>query len=76
MIWKDGAAAPRYLRLSCVSSPLKVGTAGQAIGHASTGNCMGIGATDASLAAPGPFTASSKLEDYSSDGPRKITTMS
>ena len=72
VIWKDGAAASRYLRLSCTNSPLKVGTAGQAIGHASTGNCMGVGATDATLAAPGPFTSSSKLEDYSSDGPRKM----
>ena len=72
VIWKDGAAAPRYLRLSCTNSPLKYATAGQSIGHSSTANCVGVGASDATLAAPGPFTKSSKLEKYSSDGPRKM----
>lgn len=72
VIWKDGVAAPRYLRLSCTNSPLKYATAGQAIGHASTGSCIGVGATDATLAAPGAFTKSSRLEDYSSDGPRRM----
>lgn len=72
VIWKDGAAAPRYLRLSCANSPLKIATAGQAIGHASTGNCIGVGASDATLAAPGPFTKTSQLQDYSSDGPRRM----
>ena len=72
VILKDAAAAPRYLRLSCTNSPLKYATAGQAIGHASTGNCIGVGASDATLAAPGPFTKSSELEDFSSDGPRRM----
>ncbi len=72
VIWKDGTAAPRYLRLSCTNSPLKFATAGQAVGHSSTGNCIGVGASDATLAAPGAFTQSSKLEHYSSDGPRRI----
>lgn len=72
VIWKDGAAAPRYLRLSCTNSPLKYATAGQSIGHSSTPNCIGVGASDATLAAPGAFTKSSKLEKYSSDGPRKM----
>lgn len=72
VIWKDGAAAPRYLRLSCTSSPLKFATQGQVTGHAATGNCIGVAASDASLVAPGPFTTSSFLEDFSSDGPHKM----
>ncbi|MEO5915446.1 MAG: S8 family serine peptidase [Luteolibacter sp.] len=72
LIWKDTAAAPRYLRLSCTGSPLKYGTAGQVIGHAATGNCIGVAASDATLVAPGAFTKASKLEDYSSDGPHKM----
>lgn len=72
VIWKDNSAAPRYLRLSCTGSPLKVQTAGQVIGHAATGNCIGVAASDASLVAPGPFTTSSPLESYSSDGPHKM----
>jgi hypothetical protein len=72
VIWKSDAAADRYVRLSCTGSPLKYATAGQVIGHSGTANCIGVGASDASLAFPGAFRKSSRVEKYSSDGPRKM----
>ncbi len=72
LIWKDDEAADRYLRIVATQSKLEFATAGQTIGHASTDKCITVAASDASLAAPGPFTTASLLEDSSSDGPRKM----
>ncbi len=72
VVWKDDAAEDRYLRLTATQSKLEIATAGQTIGHASTANCITVAASDAGLAAPGPFTPASPLEDSSSDGPRKM----
>lgn len=72
VILKADSAEPRYLRLSCVGGPLQFATAGQSVGHSATLNCICVAATDATKAAPNPFTASSRLEGYSSDGPHKM----
>lgn len=72
VIWKANAAAPRYLRLSCTGSAIEIQTAGQTIGHAATAACICVASSDASAAAPGPFTTNSPVENSSSDGPHKM----
>ncbi len=75
VIWKDNAAANRYLRLITPHAKLEVSTAGQTIGHAGTPKCICVAASDSFAAvdvAPFTFTTSSPVEDSSSDGPHRM----
>ncbi len=72
VIWKDNAAAPRYLRISCTGGPIEISTAGQTIGHAATANCICVASSSAPDVFPGSFTISSPSEDSSSDGPHRM----
>ncbi len=72
VIFKSAAAQPRYLRVIGYASKLEIATAGQTIGHAATANSLCVASSDASLAAPGPFTTASLNEKSSSDGPHKM----
>src|SRR5262249_18451175 len=53
---------------------LETATAGQMAGHAATENAFGVAAVNVATASGGAFTGGSAnpVEDYSSDGPRRI----
>ena len=72
VLFKASEAEPRYLRISCVGGPIEIGTAGQTIGHAATANCICVASSPAPDVVPDPFSASSVLDDASSDGPHKM----
>ena len=73
VIFQNNGAAARFLHLwaSKDGALLKFATTGETLGHAGTANCIGVAASDATLAFPSAFTTSSPVEDSSSDGPRK-----
>lgn len=75
VIWKENAAANRYLRLITPKAKLEVSTAGQTIGHAGTPKCICVASSDSFAAvdnAPNTFTTSSPVEASSSDGPHRM----
>ena len=75
VVWKDGAAAARYLRVIAPHTKLQFQTAGQTIGHAATAKCICVASSDSSQAvatSPFVFNAASTNETSSSDGPHKM----
>lgn len=79
VIFKSDAAAPRALHLNTNRGRLTVATQGQSKGHNSAVNAFSCAATPTGPASagvtgpfPNPFSATSLLENFSSDGPRRV----
>jgi subtilisin-like proprotein convertase family protein len=74
VVVKKTTAAARFLHLNTIRGRLATATAGQTHGHSSTSNqfSFGVGAANAQLAFPNPFSTSTVSETFSSDGPRRI----
>jgi hypothetical protein len=68
------AGANRYLHLTTLGGKLAIGTAGQTAGHAAAENAFAVAAVNVATAGGGAFTggAANPVENYSSDGPRRI----
>lgn len=62
----------RFLHLDTGRGELTIATSGATAGHQNASNAFCVAATDASLAYPNPFTTASKVEFFSSDGPRHV----
>ncbi len=82
VVVKRTAAAARYLRLDTHRAQLQYSTAGSTFGHNAPPhpNSFGVAAAPAAISGspvtpdgpfPGVFTAASKVEGFSSDGPRR-----
>jgi subtilisin-like proprotein convertase family protein len=74
VIVKKTGAASRFLHLNTNRGRLSVGTAGQVHGHPATNNdfTFAVAASSASAVFPNTFSASSVVETFSSDGPRRF----
>jgi hypothetical protein len=74
VVVKSNAAASRFLHVSTNRGRLSIGTAGEIHGHAATTatGSFAVAATDASVASPNPFSGTSAIETFSSDGPRRV----
>lgn len=81
VIFKETNAAPRFLHLNLYgnvfaptqASPITAyATAGQTHGHSSAAAAFSVAATPAPAAYPNPFSPSDTVEDFSSDGPRRV----
>ena len=81
VVFKATAAAVRALHLNTNRGTLTVATNGQTTGHACANDAFCMAAAPAAAAFetgyptgpyPGPFVSTSKVEPFSSDGPRKI----
>src|SRR5688500_18410588 len=64
----------RYLHLNTHRSRLALRTAGQIWGHAAASQAYAVAAVNVATASGGPFLGGgfNPVEDYSSDGPRRI----
>ncbi len=81
VVFKATGAAVRAIHLNTNRGTLTVATNGQTTGHACAANAFCMAAAPAAAAFttgyptgpyPGPFVSTSKVEPFSSDGPRKI----
>ena len=74
VIVKKASAEPRFLHLETNRGRLEIATAGATHGHAAVDavGAYGVAATPAVGPYPNPFGAGSKVETFSSDGPRRI----
>ncbi len=66
------SGAGRFLHLNTNRGRLSIATAGQTHGHNSAAAALGVAATAAPAAFPGPFNAGNTVETFSSDGPRRV----
>ena len=66
--------APRFLHIDTVRGQLAVNTVGNIKGHNSATNAFACSAVDIHTAYPNPFTggAANPVENFSSDGPRRV----
>jgi hypothetical protein len=74
-IARKGGGEARYLHLNLFGAgTLAVGTVGSMRGHATVERAFGVAATDVATASGGRFTggAANPVENFSSDGPRRI----
>jgi uncharacterized repeat protein (TIGR01451 family) len=71
---RAGAAAPRFLHLEAILGELTISTDGFIRGHAAAAEAFAVGAVDVATSFPNPFTggAANPVEDFSSDGPRRV----
>lgn len=69
-----GNQAARFLHLNTHGGRLQSGTIGQTGGHSAAANAFSIAAVNVASAGGGAFTGggSNPVEDFSSDGPRRI----
>ncbi|MEA3211410.1 MAG: hypothetical protein QOE70_4467 [Chthoniobacter sp.] len=74
VIVKSVSAKPRYLNLGCVRGEYQISTPGVNKGHSSAAKAIAVAAVDAATSFPNPFVggAQNPVEDYSSDGPRRV----
>lgn len=75
VIFKTGTAAPRAMALNGFGSRLTVFTPGNTHGHSAARDGFGVAAANATSTANtvnGLFTSASRVETFSSDGPRRI----
>ena len=79
VVFKDSAASKRAFHLNAGfasegAKGLTIGTNGQTFGHNAAVNAFSVAATPATFPGPYPnaFDATNKVEDFSSDGPRRI----
>lgn len=66
------SGADRFLHLNTNRGRLSIATAGQTHGHSAAANAFGCAATPAAAAFPNPFSSTNVVENFSSDGPRRI----
>jgi hypothetical protein len=68
------AGADRFLHLNTHRGRLAIGTAGQTGGHSAAVGALSVAAVDVATAGGGAFVggAANPVEDFSSDGPRRI----
>ena len=66
------SGADRFLHLDTQRGRLSIATSGATLGHSAATNAFSVAATSASAAFPNPFTTSSAVESFSSDGPRHV----
>jgi Calx-beta domain/Subtilase family len=75
VVFKKTAAAARFFHLTINANGagrLAISTEGTTKGHSIAANAYGVAAAPAVGPFPGPFTTSSVLEGFSSDGPRRL----
>src|SRR5207244_1583427 len=77
VIFKDSAAQNRVVRMQVYvngtsANKFQYVTAGQTYGHCAAANAFGVAATNAIGAYPGVFNSATKVENFSSDGMRRI----
>ncbi len=72
VVFKNNAAAVRAFALNTLRGRLTVTTTGQTHGHSAAVDAFSVGAASAAAVAPGVFSASSAVESFSSDGPRRV----
>jgi hypothetical protein len=76
VIVQNTGAQNRALRLDCNLDGQGKGfvhtTNGGTCGHPAADSAIGVAASDASIAYPNTFTTASQVENFSSDGPRRI----
>ncbi len=72
VILKKPSALPRFLHLDTNGGRISIGTAGQLHGHAQANAAFAIAATPALVPFPAPFNAQNVVEEFSSDGPRRV----
>ena len=72
VILKKASAQPRFLHLDTNGGRLSIGTAGQLHGHAQAAGALAVAAAPALASFPAPFSAQSVVEEFSSDGPRRV----
>ena len=81
VLLKKAGAADRFISLSTNRGRLQFGTTGQTRGHSTAENGYGVAATPAATSFgppapngpfPGAFTTANQVENFSSDGPRKV----
>jgi len=64
--------ARRHLHVNTMRGELAIATAGQTAGHAAAEGAFGVAAVDVALAGGERFDGSERVEQFSSDGPRRI----
>src|SRR6185503_2472683 len=72
VIVKKTTAASRFLHLGTNRGVLSIATVGETHGHAAAAAAFDVAATPAVGPFPQPFDASSVVEPFSSDGPRRV----
>ncbi len=74
VIVKADDAQPRFLHLQNYSGRLSVSTAGSCAGHAAAAGALAVAAVNAATSSPNPFAggAANPIEQFSSDGPRRV----
>ncbi len=74
LIARMAGAADRHLHLNALGGQLAVATAGQTWGHSSARSAVSVAAVNwfQGSATPTPFTGAESVENYSSDGPRRV----
>jgi hypothetical protein len=72
VVFKSNAAAVRAFALNTLRGRLTVTTTGQTHGHSAAVDAFSVGAASAAAVAPGVFSASSAVESFSADGPRRV----
>jgi hypothetical protein len=72
VIAKKNAAQARFLHLDANGGRLSIATAGQLRGHPQAPGAFAVGAAAVGTPFPAPFTGSHAVEDFSSDGPRRV----
>jgi hypothetical protein len=75
VVFKKTAAAARFFHITINANGagrLAISTEGTTKGHSAAANAYGVSAAPAVGPFPGPFTAASALEPFTSDGPRRL----
>jgi uncharacterized repeat protein (TIGR01451 family) len=72
VIVKAAAAEPRFLHLTSAGGPLALATTGSVLGHCASSNAICVSACSVSNSFPNPFTTAALVEDFTSDGPRRL----
>ena len=81
IVFKSATAATRALHINTFGGTLSVATTGQTFGHSAAAGSFSVAATPAQASGnsttpagpfPAPFTSANQVENYSSDGPRRV----
>jgi uncharacterized repeat protein (TIGR01451 family) len=66
------SGAARFLHIDNFRGQIEIGTAGNIRGHPCAPHVFGVSASDANIPFPKPFERNDTVEDFSSDGPRRL----
>ena len=72
VVFKAANAQIRAFSLNTFGGRLKHGTIGEAHGHSNCASAISIAATNAATAFPNRFSSSDQVENFSSEGPRRM----